>query len=201
MNEELPQCIRIQKSGKYKYRCACQLGFNDEEEAFDHMSTEYIGFCINGLKCNGDDNYECICGVKDMTRNKAGLKHFYDNKLRCFKKKLTKTKAYCKICNLQCYSQAAYEIHCDTISHNEKINPTKISLQCKICNLTFSCQNDIKKHLETKKHKKNEASGIVVQEKLPLQCTICNIKVNSQAQIRAHLVTNKHLKKIEKIIM
>jgi hypothetical protein len=195
--DEIPSCIILLRNGKYS--CVCGDTFEDREETFDHMSSEYIGFCVKGMKRCDDNTYECLCGKAGMNRMDARWKHFYDNNTKCFLKVFAKKKLYCSICNIQCESNAAYDRHIDTISHNEKINPTKLDLECKTCNIKCLSQPQIRKHLQTKKHKDMVASGKVAEENISLDCEVCKIRCPSQKTMRAHLLTKKHLSKTNAI--
>ena len=185
----MSSCIVLCRDGKYT--CVCGDTWSDIEETYDHMSSEYDGFCINGMKHNVDTNrYECLCGKRDMDRGYAKWTHFYENRTNCFARTLKIKNSYCDVCQLQCESIAAYKRHIETKSHYQKVCPTDLPLECTACNIKCSSQAQIKAHLETKKHNKIMTLGTHI----PLLCDTCNIKCTSQAQIKAHLQTKKHAK-------
>ena len=190
---ELPNCIKLLKTGRYG--CVCYSNFDNQDDIDEHMSKEYPEYCINGLKYNAEEDYECLCGKTGMSRRDALVYHYYEHKGKCFSKKVSKDKSYCKLCNLQCDCPAAYKRHIYSNSHLEKETPTKLDLECKVCNIKYPSQPQIKAHLETKKHKDRVALGVSPETPIPLSCSVCNIQCQSQATIKAHLETNKHKKR------
>uniref|UniRef100_A0A6C0EPV5 C2H2-type domain-containing protein n=1 Tax=viral metagenome TaxID=1070528 RepID=A0A6C0EPV5_9ZZZZ len=183
------------KTIKGYYLCVCQSRFDTIEEAHEHMSVEYIGYCNNGLKYSDNNRYECRCGTSNMTRQYAALTHYYELKGNCIDKKNLITRTTCKICdNKEFHTDAWFKRHCETKGHqNRLLYGNLINLECKKCNIKCRSQTEIRKHLETKRHITQQHSK---KEQLSLECSTCNIKCRGQKEMKTHLATKKHMKKV-----
>ena len=142
---------------KCRYTCMCdQFRTEDIREVSSHMSTEFEGYCVRGLKCIYEGKYRCICGdeflestVGRSTRNQA----YYHVCEQMEKKRqvcMSQFRNKCQKCNLQLDSPSALKIHLLTKSHRNF--ETKVPLHCKICDVKADCQKEMQIHLKTKKH-------------------------------------------------
>jgi hypothetical protein len=144
---------------KCRYVCMCgQFRTEDIREVSSHMSTEFEGYCIRGLKCLEKDRFDCICGEQffepsqgKSTQTQACF-HVYDQMEKKIQVCLNKFRNKCQKCNVQLDSPVALRRHFLTKSH---INfETKVPLHCTICDIKADCQKEMLTHLTTKKHKK-----------------------------------------------
>jgi hypothetical protein len=135
-----------------------QFRTEDIREVSSHMSTEFEGYCVRGLKCIVEDKFECICGDKFLepkggtsTRNQS----YYHVCEQMEKKRqvcMSQFRNKCQKCNLQLDSPKALRRHLLTKSH---LNfETKVPLYCAMCDMTADCQKEMLTHLKTKKHLK-----------------------------------------------
>lgn len=144
---------------KCRYVCMCdQFRTEDIHEVSSHMSTEFEGYCVRGLKCVAEDKFECICGEVFLekrngisTRNQA-YDHVCDQMEKLRKVCVNLYKNKCQKCNLQLDSPKGLRRHLLTKSH---LNfETKVPLHCKICDVKADCQKEMLTHLKTAKHMK-----------------------------------------------
>ena len=144
---------------KCRYVCMCdQFRTEDKCEVSSHMSTEFEGYCVRGLKCIAEDKFVCICGDQFLepkgrtsTRNQAYY-HVCEQMEKEIKVCINQFRNKCKKCNLQLDSPKALRRHLLTKSH---LNfESKVPLHCAICDMTADCQKEMLTHLKTKKHLK-----------------------------------------------
>lgn len=144
---------------KCRYVCMCdQFRTEDIHKVSSHMSTEFEGYCIRGLKCIEDGKYKCICGEQFFepkqgrsTQTQACF-HVYDQTEKKIQVCVNKFRNKCQKCNLQLDSPSALKLHILTKSH---LNfETKVDLHCKICDIRYRGQKEMLTHLKTKKHTK-----------------------------------------------
>lgn len=174
---------------KDKYTCMCR-NFRTLNREDIQLHVESNGYCRYGLKCNGENDYECICGRK-YTGEKASINvwnHVEDQLEGKLSMCMKKCMSYCHKCKLQLQSVAAYKLHCETKSHLEPRED-----KCMICNVIYQGKKQKETHLASAKHKQRSEEGT-----LPLTCDICQITCNGQKQMKAHLETNKHKKRLVK---
>lgn len=184
MGVDIPIGWYIDPMGRFS--CMCK---NFRTNVYDdiNMHTMENGFCEYGLKCISESEYVCICG-KTFIGDRAGYNawnHVEDQIEKKIAKCVNKYMSFCKKCEIQLQSIAAYKIHCNTKSHLE---PREDS--CKYCNVTYQGKKQKELHLKSAKHKQRCEEGT-----LSLTCDICQITCKGQKQMKAHLNTNKHKKK------
>ena len=149
-----------------RYTCMCgTFRTEDIAETKSHMSTEFEGFCVRGLKYIDENKYVCICG--DTFTEPEGWKttqylayeHVCKQIEKVEKVCINQFRNKCQKCNKQLDSPQALRIHCKSKSH---INfEHKVDLHCKICDIHYRGQKEMLTHLETNKHKKKIAlSGV-----------------------------------------
>jgi hypothetical protein len=145
-----------------RYACMCGRFRTEKLEDIDsHMSTEFEGFCVRGLKCIDEHKYICICGELFTERKKGKSPEYLAYEHVCKQmEKLTKVcmnmfRNKCQKCDKQLDSPQALRIHCQSKSH---INfESKVSLHCEICDIRYYGQKQMLTHLQTNKHKKKLA--------------------------------------------
>lgn len=146
-------------TAKGKYMCMCyQFKTEDLTEVSSHMSTEFEGYCVRGLKCLAEDKFQCICGKQFFERNQGkstvfqAFEHVYDQMNGIEKKCVNLYKNKCQKCNLQLDSPSALKIHLLTKSH---LNfESKLELYCKVCDIHYRGQKEMLTHMKTAKHMK-----------------------------------------------
>ena len=188
---DIPAIIKLSPSKWYK--CACGERYRDLLDACLHVGDD--GFCEKGIRLYDEknDKYECRCGTTNMHRFVVELRHVYDNRGRCIKRKELEDLTTCDTCNKKFHTIAWYERHCQTLKHNARLETPALDLECKICDIKCSSQKQMKTHLDTKKHKEREQTHEIPLE---LECKICNTKCRGQKEMKKHLETKKHLKKV-----
>ena len=144
---------------KCRYTCMCdQFRAEDIREVSSHMSTEFEGYCVRGLKCIEQDKFECICGDKFLkpkggtsTRNQAYF-HVCEQMEKEIKVCMSHFRNKCQKCNLQLNSPSALKTH---LRSNYHLNfESKFPLHCKVCDIHYRGQKEMLTHLKTKKHMK-----------------------------------------------
>lgn len=155
-------------SAKGNYLCPCGTFRTDDlKDIPSHFSPELgDGYCARGIRSNGEDRYECVCGDQFIEK-KNGWETPYDQAFGHVWKQLNgmgvgkcvvKFKNTCKKCNLQLDSPSALKLHYKSKSH---INfGSKVDLYCKVCDIRYYGQKQMLAHLATSKHKKRTASII-----------------------------------------
>lgn len=187
---DLLRGFNISKGGRYI--CLCDLEFETEDDAIEHMSVLPDGFCANGLRKNSDDDYECICGSRYKHRYDIFQLHHVPKSTSCVTKHNIKKEAWCEDCKKEFPSVANYLRHCETNKHQEKVSPNKLPITCDVCNVRCPSQEQMKAHLATKKHKR-----MLEEPNLSLECEPCGFKCKSFVHMKKHLSTKKHLKKTD----
>jgi hypothetical protein len=144
---------------KCRYVCICsQFRTDNILEVDSHMSKEFPGFCLRGLKCLSENTFECICGDKFLdkkdgkTTNTQAYNHLCDQMEKKIPVCLNRFRNKCQKCNLQLDSPSAFKLHIKTKSHLNFEN--KVDLHCKICDIHYRGQTEMLNHLKTKKHLK-----------------------------------------------
>uniref|UniRef100_A0A6C0EPI3 C2H2-type domain-containing protein n=1 Tax=viral metagenome TaxID=1070528 RepID=A0A6C0EPI3_9ZZZZ len=178
---------------KCRYTCMCdQFRTEDISEVSSHMSTEFEGYCIRGLKCIEKDKFECICGDKFLetkqgrsTRTQAYY-HVCEQMEKQIQVCVNQFRNKCQQCKIQLDTPKGLRRHLLTKSHLNFEN--KVDLHCKICDFKADCQKEMLTHLATKKHIDN-ANGI---EKKIHDCVKCNYKTKFKSQFEQHELTKKH---------
>ena len=180
MDVPLGWCLDTQ----YRYKCMCRnFRSYDPVEVKQHINED--GYCLNGLKCVAEGHYECICGKQFNSRD--AWNHAEDQLEYKIENCMRKHYSFCKTCNIQLQSVAAFKIHCNTRKHT---NPREE--KCKVCDVKYQGKKHKEEHLLTAKHKQRMEEGT-----LPLTCEVCQITCDSQKKMKAHLETNKHKKKLD----
>jgi len=144
---------------KCRYVCMCgQFRTEHILEVSSHMSTEFEGYCVRGLKCIAKDKFECICGEYFFEANQGrstqtqACFHVYDQMEKKIQVCVNKFRNKCKKCNLQLDSPSALKLHLLSKSH---LNfESKLDLHCKVCDIHYRGQKEMQTHLKTKKHLK-----------------------------------------------
>jgi hypothetical protein len=175
------------------YVCGC--GFSTVfSKVNDHMSTDFVGYCKEGVRKGRNTEYQCICGA-EFSCWESMEKHVLDKEGKCVRSALNYKGRTCSICDLEFRVDAELKRHLLTKKHIEKSNGTykDIELFCKTCNISCLSRNLMEKHLSTNKHVQRKKEGT-----LNLTCEHCNITCRGQNQMKTHLATNKH-KKNEKL--
>ena len=170
---------------KDRYRCYCKSFATDDISEIDSHFAEN-GYCKAGIRFISSSELECICGKHFRSSMYANI-HVQD-KCGC----MTKYLSFCRTCNVQLESVAAFNRHCNTKTHNRP--PELKNLECNPCGITCRGQKELERHLKSAKHKQRSEEGT-----LPLTCDICEITCKGQKQIKAHLATNKHKKRTQQI--
>ena len=129
--------------------------------------------------------YECVCG-KTFTKSGDAWNHAEDQVEMKIPMCMKQCASFCKKCNIQLQSVAAYKIHCNSKGH---IQPREDGCAC--CNIKYRGKKEKEAHLASAKHKQRVEEGT-----LPLTCDVCQITCKGQKEMKAHLETNKHKKKI-----
>jgi hypothetical protein len=148
---------------KCRYTCVCDQ-FRTEyiNEVSSHMSTEFEGYCLRGIKCIEKDKFVCICGEQffEIKKEKSTRWQAYEHVCDQMEKRIqvcsSKFRNKCQKCNLQLDSPSALKLHLKTKSHLNFEN--KVPLHCKICDVKADCQKEMLTHLKTKKHIKKTDS-------------------------------------------
>jgi len=144
---------------KCRYVCMCtRFRTEDISEVSSHMSTEFEGYCVRGLRCLAEDKYECICGEQFFEKKQGksthtqAYFHVYDQMEKKIQVCVNKFRNKCQKCNLQLDSPKGLQRHLTTKAH---LNfETKVPLHCKLCDVKSDCQKEMLTHLKTKKHQK-----------------------------------------------
>ena len=143
----------------------------DFQDTSSHMSTEFEGFCVRGLKCIDENKYVCICGEAFLenkgwkTTQFLAYEHVCDQMEKKIQVCVNRFRNKCQKCDKQLDSPHALRIHCQSKSH---INfEQKVDLHCKVCDIHYRGQKEMLTHLETNKHKKKMAlSGASLQDRI-----------------------------------
>jgi hypothetical protein len=152
-------------SAKGNYICMCgRFQTYDLGDVGKHMSTEFEGYCVRGLKAISNRTYKCICGDKFLEPNGWKDERYRAYEHVCIQLEgkeyvcMNRYRNKCKKCNLQLDSPSALKLHYKSKSH---INfEMKVDLYCKVCDIKCDCQKEMLAHLATSKHKKRTASII-----------------------------------------
>ena len=144
---------------KCRYTCMCdQFRTEDIREVSSHMSTEFEGYCIRGLKCIEQDKFVCICGEDflEKTQGKSTQTQAYFHVCEQMEKEIkvcmSQFRNKCQKCDLQLDSPSSLKTHLLTKSH---LNfETKVPLHCKVCDIHYRGQKEMLTHLKTAKHMK-----------------------------------------------
>ena len=160
---DIPKGWRLDPMGRYTCMCD-KFRTADVKYTSSHMSNEFEGFCVRGLKCTDENKYVCICGKEFSEKNgwkstkQLAIEHVCDQMEKLIKVCINQFRNKCQKCNKQLDSPQALRIHYKSNSH---INfETKVDLYCKICNIHYRGQKEMKVHLETSKHKKKSLSEL-----------------------------------------
>lgn len=144
---------------KCRYTCMCdQFRTEDIQEISSHMSTEFDGYCIRGLKCIEKDKFACICGTEFLNPKQGksthtqAYHHVCEQMEKLRKVCLSEYRNKCQKCNVQLNSPSSLKTHLLSKSH---LNfESKLDLHCKVCDIHYRGQKEMQTHLKTKKHLK-----------------------------------------------
>lgn len=155
-----------------------------------HMSEHFPGWCMNDVRINKFNQYQCMCGTtfndQDTCEN-----HIQNSDAICMELALKRKSRECDICDIQFNGSGELKRHLKTKGHIEKASGkyVDIPLFCKVCNIKCASKALMEVHLQTKKHL-SRLEG----PPLELECKLCNIKCLSQKQMKIHIQTKKHIK-------
>jgi len=171
-----------------RYRCSLCFWYksNERNDIEHHLPSELGGYCKNGIRCIGENQFECICGKqfsKNTTQDFSPSASTHVDISNC------SLKSYCHKCKVQLDCPAALERHNKSKRHIETEGPIFKDLYCKTCQIQTHTQKQMKAHLETNKHKQ-----ILEHGSLSLECNTCGITCRGQKQMLSHLETKKHKK-------
>ena len=173
-----------------RYRCGLCFWYKSDDlsDIQEHLPAEANAYCKNGMRCVGDNQFECICGDQftkkpDREYSQSAASHVDESKC------MNSRKSFCHKCEVQLESLAALKRHIETKRHKDTEGPIFKDLYCKTCDIQCHTQKQMKSHLETKKHKQTLEHG-----KNDLNCSVCGITCQGQKQMLAHLETKKHKK-------
>ena len=194
----MPRGWRIDPKNRYVCMCSTFRAY-DLSECTTHESDEAPGYYKCGLRCTGDNIYECICGKEyiDTTNNVSTINqafyHVCDQQEGLIECCMKKVRTFCQKCQVQLKSPSALKIHYNSKEH---IDPDRVlikDLKCELCDFEFRCEKRRTTHLASAKHLQRVQHGVI-----SLHCNTCDIKCIAPKQMLTHLQTAKHKKLAKK---